>query len=469
MTHLPLCFVLMPFGTKPDATGGADIDFDRVYEDAIAKGVSDAGMQPVRADEERVGGIIHKPMFERLILCDFAVADLTTGNANVFYELGVRHTARPHTTVTIFAGGQRIPFDVDYLRAIPYDLGPHHRFGAAEAATLRTTVAARLSEVRRLAADTSATDSPLFQLLTEWHPDIPDLHTDVFQERVQFGESVKRRLAGLRARSRDEPDAAVAELRTLQRELAPLDAVEVGVLFDVLHTCRYLGDWDAVIDFVTQLPSGIRDQVPVSEQLAFAHNRRAERDDDPRDRDRALELLDRAERRQGPTSESCGLRGRVHKGAWLARRRGRPLEAAAHLSQAIESYRAGFVADPRDPYPGVNLLTLLYVRGEAADLAEVARRLPVVEFAAVRRVDAQRPDYWTHASLLELAVLTDDGQAALRHAGSALATGPEPWQIATTAANLRLVATAAAGRGLSSPVVEEILRELEPAAVPTGG
>ena len=41
------------------------------------------------------GGIIHKPMFERLILCDYAVADLTTANANVFYELGIRHAVAP--------------------------------------------------------------------------------------------------------------------------------------------------------------------------------------------------------------------------------------------------------------------------------------------------------------------------------------------------------------------------------------
>ena len=31
-------------------------------------------MQSLRADEEQVGGIIHKPMFERLILCEFAIA-----------------------------------------------------------------------------------------------------------------------------------------------------------------------------------------------------------------------------------------------------------------------------------------------------------------------------------------------------------------------------------------------------------
>src|SRR5215204_3596465 len=101
MTGGPLCFVLMPFGRKPDVAGKL-IDFDEVYRQVIAPAVTEAGLTPIRADEELTGGIIHKPMFERLVLCDFAVADLTTGNANVFYELGVRHAARPFSTVQIF-------------------------------------------------------------------------------------------------------------------------------------------------------------------------------------------------------------------------------------------------------------------------------------------------------------------------------------------------------------------------------
>ena len=82
----PLCFVLMPFGPKADPSGGPRINFDPIYQQAIKPAIESAGMEPLRADEERTGGIIHKPMFERLLLCDFAVADLTTGNPNVFYE-----------------------------------------------------------------------------------------------------------------------------------------------------------------------------------------------------------------------------------------------------------------------------------------------------------------------------------------------------------------------------------------------
>lgn len=130
---LSLCFVLMPFGKKT-IPSGTTVDFDAVYHDLIAPAISAAGMEPLRADEEVSGGVIHKPMFERLILCDFAVADLTGANANVFYELGLRHGIRPATTVLLFAGNERMAFDVAPLRALPYQLGPDGKPTDVEAA-----------------------------------------------------------------------------------------------------------------------------------------------------------------------------------------------------------------------------------------------------------------------------------------------------------------------------------------------
>src|ERR671926_1823147 len=142
----PLCFVLMPFGKKPDAAGSL-IDFDAVYSDLIRPAIEAAELEAIRADEEMTGGIIHKPMFERLILCEFAVADLTTANANVFYELGVRHAVRPWSTVLLFAeGGTQLPFDVAPLRAIPYRLGADGR--PAEPASAITSITQRLAHAR---------------------------------------------------------------------------------------------------------------------------------------------------------------------------------------------------------------------------------------------------------------------------------------------------------------------------------
>src|SRR3954469_23480926 len=124
----PMLFVAMPFGTKPDPTGRITIDFDDIYARAIRPAADDAKVEVIRADEERGGGIIHKPMYERLLLAEIVVADLTFANANVFYELGIRHAARPHATILIFASIGTLPFDVAPLRSVPYQVKKDGRF-----------------------------------------------------------------------------------------------------------------------------------------------------------------------------------------------------------------------------------------------------------------------------------------------------------------------------------------------------
>ena len=168
----PLCFVLMPFGSKATA-GGLVVDFDAVYEQLIQPAVTAAGMTALRADEELAGGVIHKPMYERLLLCDFAVADLTGANANVFYELGMRHAARPCTTVLVSAEAGRLPFDVGPLRTLPYALGSNGR--PARTDTDRAGLTRLLQEAQRQSA-TPLHDSPVFQLLDGYGaPDISRL------------------------------------------------------------------------------------------------------------------------------------------------------------------------------------------------------------------------------------------------------------------------------------------------------
>jgi hypothetical protein len=176
MIKAPLCFILMPFGIKANADGSM-INFDRVYQDLIGPAVRDAELEPIRADQEVTGGIIHKPMFERLILCPFAVADLTTANANVYYELGVRHAFKPFSTIQIIAAGSRLPFDVQMLRTISYTLGADGVPDPAKASATSEAIATFLKEARK-----GAKDSPIFQLIDNLPvPDVQHLKTDVFR------------------------------------------------------------------------------------------------------------------------------------------------------------------------------------------------------------------------------------------------------------------------------------------------
>jgi hypothetical protein len=59
-----------------------------------------------------------------------------------------------------------------------------------------------------------------------------------------------------------------------------------------------------------------------------------------------------------------------------------------------------------------------------------------------RRISAAKPDYWDHATRLELAVLGKDEATASEALGDALAAVREPWEPETTARNLRLIGEA---------------------------
>jgi hypothetical protein len=444
----PLCFVLMPFGFKKDPAGGPDIDFNAVYELGIRPAVEDAGMEPVRADEERIGGIIHKPMFERLMLCDYAVADLTTANPNVFYELGVRHAVRPATTVSLFARHQAIPFDVNFLRALPYSLAENNRFANEEGDRLRSDLGKRLGELRDMAREGAAVDSPVFQLLPGYQPpDIARLKTDVFRERAQYTASCKKRLADARRQN----DLALAV--SIEQDLEPLHDADVGVMVDLFLTYRALKQWDRMIQLYDRFSVELKRAVMVREQLGFALNRAGRRDE-------SLEVLEAIVDERGPSSETCGLIGRVYKDRWAdAARQGKP-SAAGFLDRAIDAYVRGFEADWRDAYPGVNAVTLLDIRGDEPSLERKRNMLPVVRFAVAQRLKSSKPDYWDHATLLELAVLEGSEADARKHLADALACVREPFEPETTANNLSLIRGARQKRGRAEPWLDEVIQAL---------
>jgi hypothetical protein len=437
----PFCFVLMPFGKKKDE-GGRVIDFDRIYSEVIKPAVEDADLEPIRADEETVGGIIHKPMFERLMLCDYAVADLTTANANVFYELGVRHGIRPHSTVLIFGKGMRLPFDVAPLRGLPYAIDS---FGAPETADEdRKALAARL-----IGARNPIEDSPLFQLVTDWpKPDLARLKTDRFRELVEYSRKYKEKLRSARGQGM----AAVSEI---EQELNIKDT-DPAIVIDLFLSYRATKAWQKMVDLVPKMSPIVAATVMVREQLGFALNRLGRREE-------SEAILLEVIAQQGPNSETNGLLGRIYKDQWEeARNSGKTAVARGYLRKAIGAYLAGFEADWRDAFPGINAVTLMEM-DQPVDPRQ-AELLPVVRYAVQRRLATNAPDYWDHATNLELSVLARDEQASQAALADALAAVREKWEPETTARNLRLIREAREARGLDVAWIADLEAQLEKAA-----
>ena len=429
----------MPFGKKSETAGNV-IDFDAVYKDFISPAIAVAGLQPIRADEELTGGIIHKPMFERLMLCEYAVADLTTANANVFYELGVRHAVRPWSTVLLFAEGSRLPFDVAYLRAIPYRLSPEGKPADSKAAKAILTQ-------RMVDAKNAAMDSPLYTFdLIKSIPTIDHAKTDVFREQVQYSINMKQRLA-------DAREKGLPELKKIEQELGDIKDVEGGVVIDLFLSYRVVKAWKEMMNLANKMSPPLAATVMVQEQLALSMNRaglgeKAERI--------LLDLIDK----RGPSSETYGILGRVYKDRWeVALTQGKHILAHGLLDKAIDAYLKGFEADWRDAYPGVNAVTLMELKDPHGMRQE--QLISVVCYAVERKIASSKPDYWDYATLLELAVLAKDKKKALDALADSLAAIREIWEPETTARNLRLIREARERRGEGLPWTMEIEQELE--------
>jgi len=450
----PLLFVAMPFGERSNPGGTQTVDFDALYENCIKPAAQAADVEVIRADEETLGGIIHKPMYERLLLAEIVIADLTFANPNVFYELGVRHAARPRSTILVYAKVAPPPFDVGLIRAIPYELDESGALIDADA--LRAALGERLE----LAKSDDAADSPLFQLL-EGYPGIklPHEATAAFRARALWVSELTLQAVEAARLGADDGEAKT-RLAEIEEQIRHLPEPEEQLLVTVMLAYRSIEAWDEMIRVAESMPGPLKAVVTLREQLALALNRR----NDAGDRHRAIAILEEILDSAGPSPETLGILGRCHKDRWSERLAAGDPGAADALDEAIEAYGRGFNADPRDFYPGINLITLLVRRGRDEDLARVVELTPIVAFAVARVGGLRSRDYWTTATVLELATAQGEEELGRRALSAMLETEPEDWMLKSTVDNLTILASVLPRLGKPETWVLEVETALRRAA-----
>ena len=105
-----LVFTLSPFGEP----------FDRIYTDVVKPTVEGKdGLHCLRADDINDNNAIIEDVWRLINQARVVIADITGGNPNVFYELGIAHTIGKETVLLMQEGG-RAPFDLTHLRHIRY-------------------------------------------------------------------------------------------------------------------------------------------------------------------------------------------------------------------------------------------------------------------------------------------------------------------------------------------------------------
>jgi hypothetical protein len=190
-----VCFVIMPFGSDENATR----KFLGIYQSILKPAAESAGYTVRRADTEQMPGNITAEIINYLASADMVIADLTGGNANVFFELGIRHVLRKSGTVHVVDRNERIPFDVQQYRVVEYSIH------LADIPDVTQDIA---EAIRRREDNSTRSDNPVHDTLTGLPADFRSVG-----EEAQLQEIEQLRLSLMEAsRERESLANRLAEL-----------------------------------------------------------------------------------------------------------------------------------------------------------------------------------------------------------------------------------------------------------------
>ena len=416
----PVAFMVMPFNRKltnraedhvPDA-----VDFDVLWDKVYVPVLQDAGYRPIRADQD-IGGLIINEMIQRLTAADLVVADVTLPNANVYYEVGVRHAAR-RTGCVLFSADWASPvFDLAQIRQVRFPLED----GDVDDASATRAITAVAKGLTSLAYGTS----PVFDSVPGFPDRIDEADLSAFEDVVDelsaFHAEAKAVVLAPRDRQRAMVEAMIAKHGQSK-------VVRESVVMRLVRLVRDYVGWPELLDYIKTLPKHVAQHPSIVEQRCLALGKA----EDPL---LAAGQLDELIKRFGGTSERYGLLGGRYK--QLEDRAERAEDRRRYLDLAIESYELGMRADLNAYYPSSNLPRLYRRRGLDGDERRAADAEVVAMAGCQRAVDTGRDDEWTRPTLLGLAFGRGDLDAIAELVERIEVDGGLEWQLKTSIDDLR--------------------------------
>lgn len=109
---MPSCFIIQPFDSGK---------FDKRFTDIYKPALEHAGLEAYRVDEDNSVVVPIDAIEQGIIDSDLCLADITTDNPNVWYELGFAFaTGCPVIMVCSNERKSNYPFDIQHRRVIEY-------------------------------------------------------------------------------------------------------------------------------------------------------------------------------------------------------------------------------------------------------------------------------------------------------------------------------------------------------------
>jgi tetratricopeptide (TPR) repeat protein len=367
-------FIIRPFGVKND------IDFDAVEKSLIGPALDHLGVTGRTTGEIVDQGNIRTDMFQMLLTADLVVADVSIHNANVFYELGVRHSLRDRHTFMLSCKVDRLPFDLQTDRYFTYKKeAPDDSLDDLTRA-LRETI------------DSGKTNSPVFASLPNMREQDPSQFMAV---PLDFSEEVDRAAAekrlgdlGLLATESRGFYWETEGLRTVGRAQYKLkDFKGAKNTWEVVRRIRPM-DLEANL------------------LLGTIYERLGKLTDSMQALDRALAVNEIPKNKK---AEAYALQGRNLKTLWrkewkaVADPLARPAAAlrSGFLQESFDSYERAFEEDLNHFYSGLNALAMLRVMIE---LAKTQPKVWAARFKTPKKAEEDLEERVEHASRLAAAV-----------------------------------------------------------------
>jgi hypothetical protein len=435
-------FIVRPFGTKKT------IDFDRVERELIEPALSQLAIAGRTTADSLRAGNIQTEMFYRLLTADLVIADISIHNANVFFELGVRHALREKHTYMIRCASDdlppdQVPFDIATNRYLAYDPADPSKALATLVEGLRQTIRS---------ADK---DSPIFRQL----PNLREQSLDNFLVvPLDFVEEVER--AADRTATGDL-ELLAAEARGFRWEIAGLRYVgRAQYRMKAFSGARVT--WEAV-------RQAKPDDLEANTLLGTIHQRLGDlvSSDQALRRVVALEGLKPYDR-----AEAWALLARNAKTRWrdewqglAGNARSEQALVSGHLEDSANLYAQAFNADLNHYYSGLNALAMSTIEvalasrcpnawGDRFDDTDEARRAledrrkkiatltAAVDLsirATLERAKAEnRGDIWAEISQADLVFLATDRPSRVTAAYKRALAGADAFACSAAASQIEM-------------------------------
>ena len=353
-------FIIRPFNARTvtiketkngkESQRSVTIDFARVDRELIQPALRSLGIEGATTEEILQQNNIRIDMFQGLVAADLVIADITLNNANVFYELGIRHAVRDKATILIRCqepGLEKVPFDLQTDRYLTYDKDNPAAKIAALTQALRGTFAA------------AGPDSPVFQLLPALEGEDPDKFVPVpaaFKDAVERAEN---------DRSRGDLELLGEEVRGLAWEVPGMRVVgRAQWNIEAWEGAR--STWNSVLEL---RPGDLEANL----LLPTIHQRLKQLTESDQAAQRVLKMERASDADQ---AEALSLLASNLKREWRATYLKAPQQppaarrkealTSARLDQARQKYEDGFELDCNHFYSGLNALALRTVQSELA-------------------------------------------------------------------------------------------------------